>query len=157
MSTNGPERSAHVLASRVLSWGISLFHHESGMQVEAACRVPWLKEVILDFLEVHGLEEAVGLVKAAGKKCILCTPRCEQSEHTNLLSRLSKVQPRLRMQQFVYLPRLAAVMTKIMVEFKLWLKSHNTQTLASLSRRVQLQSIEARRGAPGKLLSAPAA
>ena len=103
-STHGPERSTHVLAVRVLSWGISAFHHESQMQVEAACRVPWLKEVILDFLEVHGLKEAVGLVKAAGKKCIVCTPRCESSE-TSLLSRLSKVQPRLKMQQFVYLPR----------------------------------------------------
>ena len=51
------------------------------MQAEAACRVPWLKEVILDFLEVHGLKEAVGLVKAAGKKCIVCTPRCESSEY----------------------------------------------------------------------------
>ena len=45
------------------------------MQVQAACQVPWLEEVILDFLEVHGLKEAVSLVKQAGKRCIVCTPR----------------------------------------------------------------------------------
>ena len=44
-------------------------------QVQAACEVPWLSEVILDFLEVHGLKEAVGLVKQAGKRCVVCTPR----------------------------------------------------------------------------------
>ena len=45
------------------------------LQVEAACQVSWLSEVILDFLEVHGLKEAVGLVKASNKRCIVCTPR----------------------------------------------------------------------------------
>jgi hypothetical protein len=65
-----------------------MFHLEFGKQVEAACRVPWLNEVILDFLEVHGLKEAVGLVKAAGKKCIVCTPRCEPFESSQCLSRL---------------------------------------------------------------------
>ena len=46
------------------------------VQVEAACQVPWLSEIILDFLEVHGLKEAVSLVRHAGKKCIIGTPRC---------------------------------------------------------------------------------
>ena len=45
------------------------------VQVQAACRVSWLEEVILDFLEVHGLREAVAMVKQAGKRCIVCTPR----------------------------------------------------------------------------------
>ena len=66
--------------------GIPVFHLESRMQVEAACRVPWLNEVILDFLEVHGLKEAVGLVKAAGKKCIVCTPRCGPLTPANVFS-----------------------------------------------------------------------
>jgi hypothetical protein len=37
-------------------------------QVSAALDVPWLQEVILDFLEVHGLKEAVAAVKGAGKQ-----------------------------------------------------------------------------------------
>ena len=45
------------------------------MQVQAACRLDWLGDVILDFLEVHGLKEAVALVKTSGKKCTVCTPR----------------------------------------------------------------------------------
>ncbi len=45
------------------------------VQVQAACQVPWLDDVILDFLEVHGLKEAVSLVKQAGKRCVVCTPR----------------------------------------------------------------------------------
>ena len=48
---------------------------KSPAQVQAACQVSWLEEVILDFLEVHGLKEAVSLVKQAGKRCIVCTPR----------------------------------------------------------------------------------
>ena len=40
------------------------------MQVQAACQVPWLEEVILDFLEVHGLKEAVSLVKQAGNSWV---------------------------------------------------------------------------------------
>ena len=42
-------------------------------QVAAACAIPWVEEVYLDFLEVHGLREAVGLVKAAGKTCVRAT------------------------------------------------------------------------------------
>ena len=49
------------------------------MQVQAACQIEWLSDVILDFLEVHGLKEAVALVKQSGKKCTVCTPRCALS------------------------------------------------------------------------------
>jgi hypothetical protein len=69
------------------------------MQVEAACRVPWLKEVILDFLEVHGLKEAVGFVKAASKKCIVCTPRCEVPEYMQCLFILRRVQCHIKVQR----------------------------------------------------------
>lgn len=44
-------------------------------QAEAALKLPWLDEVTLDFLEVHGLVEAVAAVKAAGKRCVVATPR----------------------------------------------------------------------------------
>jgi hypothetical protein len=37
-------------------------------QVSAALEVPWLQEVIVDFLEVHGLKEAVAAVQGAGKQ-----------------------------------------------------------------------------------------
>jgi hypothetical protein len=43
-------------------------------QVSAALAVPWLQEVVLDFLEVHGLKEAVAAVRGAGKQVggLLC-------------------------------------------------------------------------------------
>jgi len=44
-------------------------------QAEAALTLEWLDEVTLDFLEVHGLVEAVAAVKAAGKRCVVATPR----------------------------------------------------------------------------------
>eukprot|EP00878_Enallax_costatus_P036252 GHUV01040652.1.p1 GENE.GHUV01040652.1~~GHUV01040652.1.p1 ORF type:complete len:219 (+),score=71.18 GHUV01040652.1:243-899(+) len=44
-------------------------------QVQAALKVPWLEEVIVDFLEVHGLKEAVAAVKAAGKQVVVALPR----------------------------------------------------------------------------------
>jgi hypothetical protein len=37
-------------------------------QVQAALAVPWLDQVVLDFLEVHGLKEAVAAVQGAGKQ-----------------------------------------------------------------------------------------
>lgn len=44
-------------------------------QVQAALEVPWLEEVIVDFLEVHGLKEAVAAVRAAGKRVVVALPR----------------------------------------------------------------------------------
>ena len=61
------------------------------MQVQAACQIEWLSDVILDFLEVHGLKEAVALVKQSGKRCTICTPRyaltCFPSEGRPFLCR----------------------------------------------------------------------
>jgi U32 family peptidase len=55
------------------------------MQIRVLCRTPsqvdvvlgleWLGEVALDFLEVHGLREAVKKVQRAGKKAVVATPR----------------------------------------------------------------------------------
>jgi len=54
-------------------------------QVEAALKVPWLQEVILDFLEVHGLKEAVAAVKAAGKRVVVGMPRILMPDEDRLL------------------------------------------------------------------------
>jgi hypothetical protein len=40
----------------------------SRAQVEAACAVPWLQEVILDFLEVQGIKEAVVFARMSRKR-----------------------------------------------------------------------------------------
>ena len=37
--------------------------------------IPWLNEIILDFLEVHGLQDVVNLVKASGRNVVVATPR----------------------------------------------------------------------------------
>ncbi len=63
------------------------------MQVEAACAVPWLEEVILDFLEVHGLRQAVALVRDAHKRCIVATPRVLKPGEERLARFYLKLQP----------------------------------------------------------------
>jgi putative protease len=44
-------------------------------QVAAACALPWLREVVVDFLEVKGLGESVRAVQAAGKRAVAASPR----------------------------------------------------------------------------------
>ena len=44
-------------------------------QCEEAMKVEWLEEIILDFLEVHGLVQAVEAVRRSGKRVIVATPR----------------------------------------------------------------------------------
>jgi hypothetical protein len=44
-------------------------------QVEAALRIDGVEELILDFLEVHGLKEACAAVRAAGRRLVVATPR----------------------------------------------------------------------------------
>ena len=53
-------------------------------QVDAAIQVPWLKDIILDFLEVHGLKEAVAAVKASGKRCTVASPRIFKPDERRL-------------------------------------------------------------------------
>ena len=53
-------------------------------QAEAAIAVPWLQEITLDFLEVHGLREAVKSVQAAGKQCTVATPRVLKPDEEKL-------------------------------------------------------------------------
>jgi len=55
-------------------------------QVAAAMEVPWLEEVVLDFLEVHGLQLAVQQVQAAGKRAVVATPRILKPDEQRLSS-----------------------------------------------------------------------
>lgn len=47
----------------------------SKAQVQAALQLPWLNEIVLDFLEVHGLREACAAVRAVGRRVVVATPR----------------------------------------------------------------------------------
>jgi len=53
-------------------------------QVRAAAAVPWLEEIILDFLEVHGLKEACEVVRAAGKRVVVAAPRIIKPDERRL-------------------------------------------------------------------------
>jgi hypothetical protein len=53
--------------------------------VAAACRLPWLAEVVLDFLEVQGLVEAAAAVRAAGKRVVVALPRILKPDEQRLL------------------------------------------------------------------------
>ena len=53
----------------------------------------WLQEVILDFLEVHGLRQAVALVRAAAKRCLVATPRVLKPGEERLARFYLKLQP----------------------------------------------------------------
>jgi putative protease len=44
-------------------------------QVDAALELAWLGEIILDFLEVHGLADACAAVRVAGRRLVVATPR----------------------------------------------------------------------------------
>ncbi|KAL4419681.1 hypothetical protein ABPG75_006779 [Micractinium tetrahymenae] len=53
-------------------------------QVDAALALPWLQEVVLDFLEVHGLKEACAAVRAAGRRVVVATPRVLKPDEQRL-------------------------------------------------------------------------
>jgi hypothetical protein len=53
-------------------------------QVDAALAVPWLTELVLDFLEVHGLREACAAVQAAGRRAVVATPRILKPDERRL-------------------------------------------------------------------------
>ena len=62
-------------ASENASDGILSLLCRTREQAEAALLVPWLEEITLDFLEVHGLRDAVKAVRASGRRCVVATPR----------------------------------------------------------------------------------
>jgi len=57
----------------------------SPAQVAAALEVPWLQEVVLDFLEVQGLKEAVRQVQGAGRVAVVATPRVLKPDEERLV------------------------------------------------------------------------
>jgi hypothetical protein len=76
-STSGRQGSAQSTQLRVLC--------RSPQQVHAACKLPWLEEVILDFLEVQGLKEACAAVRQAGKRVVVAMPRILKPDEQRLL------------------------------------------------------------------------
>ncbi len=54
-------------------------------QVSAACAVPWVQEIYVDFLEIHGVRDKVNEIKRANKRCIICTPRIIKPDEEKLL------------------------------------------------------------------------
>ena len=53
-------------------------------QAEAALEVDWLDEIVLDFLEVHGLQAAVEAVRASGRFAVAATPRVLKPDEERL-------------------------------------------------------------------------
>ncbi|EFJ50364.1 hypothetical protein VOLCADRAFT_116887 [Volvox carteri f. nagariensis] len=53
-------------------------------QVDAALQVQWLREVVVDFLEVQGLKEAVAAVRASGRRVVVATPRVLKPDEQRL-------------------------------------------------------------------------
>ena len=53
-------------------------------QAEAALEVDWLDEIVLDFLEVHGLQAAVDAVRASGRFAVVATPRVLKPDEERL-------------------------------------------------------------------------
>lgn len=62
-------------------------------QVAEVVQLPWLTEVVLDFLEAHGLREAVQLVQRAGKKCVVATPRVIKPDERRLWMFYLRLKP----------------------------------------------------------------
>jgi hypothetical protein len=56
----------------------------SPAQVAAALELPWVSEVILDFLEVHGLKEAAASVRAARRRLVVALPRILKPDEQRL-------------------------------------------------------------------------
>ena len=54
-------------------------------QVSAALELPWLTEVALDFLEVHGLAAQVRAVQASGRVAVVATPRVLKPDEERLI------------------------------------------------------------------------
>lgn len=62
-------------------------------QVDAVCLLPWVDEIIVDFLEVHGLREACTAVRSSRKRLVVALPRIlKPGEHQLPLFYL-KLQP----------------------------------------------------------------
>jgi hypothetical protein len=62
-------------------------------QAVSALNVPWLKEIVLDFLEVHGLQDMVRSVQASGRTAVVATPRVLKPNEEKLWQFYIKIKP----------------------------------------------------------------
>ena len=62
-------------------------------QVDAALQVPGLDEIVVDFLEVHGLKPACEAVQAAGRPLVVAAPRIFKPGEERLWRYLCRLQP----------------------------------------------------------------
>eukprot|EP00793_Prasinoderma_coloniale_P003488 PRCOL_00006724-RA len=62
-------------------------------QAIAASALPWVHEICLDFLEVHGLSETVAAVRDAGKRVCVATPRVIKPREEHLWRFYVRLQP----------------------------------------------------------------
>ena len=53
-------------------------------QVETCCAFDFLDEIQADFLEVHGLRDAVKKIQETGKKAVVATPRVLKPDEEKL-------------------------------------------------------------------------
>lgn len=65
----------------------------SAAQVEAALRIDWLDEIVVDFLEVHGLKQACEAVRAAGRRLVVAAPRIFKPGEHRLVRYLLSLAP----------------------------------------------------------------
>ena len=65
----------------------------SHAQVQAALELPELRELIVDFLEVKGLAEAVRLIQSRGVRAVVASPRVLKPAEENLKSYLLRLVP----------------------------------------------------------------
>lgn len=62
-------------------------------QVEAACQIDGLDEIIVDFLEVHGLKDACTQVQQSGKKLVVAAPRIFKPGEERLVRYVLRLNP----------------------------------------------------------------
>ena len=62
-------------------------------QVDAALKLPDIREIIVDFLEVHGLKEACSAVRAAKRRLVVAAPRIFKPGEHRLVRYLLRLQP----------------------------------------------------------------
>ena len=62
-------------------------------QVDAALAVPGIEEIILDFLEVHGLKDACEAVQGTGRRLVVAAPRIFKPGEERLVRYILRLQP----------------------------------------------------------------
>ena len=65
----------------------------SGAQVNAALAIPDVDEIVVDFLEVHGLKEACQQIRDAGRRLVVAAPRIFKPGEQRLWLYFCRLQP----------------------------------------------------------------